>query len=160
MSSAYRRLLNEYNKLINIYNFKYFQNITYKLYTIDSNNIMFKSIINFNYNNKMHEVKIYYDKLYPFKCPTKIEINNINIDELYKNIMSKNKSLLDKNLCLCCKSLLCDLNWNISKNIYDILKEIKLIIDYKELYVNRLLLNKIIQKYTNESMDYLEKYLL
>ena len=123
MSSAYKRLLHEYNNLNGIYNFKYFENVSYKLYTINSNNIMFKGVINFTYNNATHNVNIYYDKLYPFKCPVKLVINNINILELYKNIMYKNRLLLDNNLCLCCNSLLCDNNWNIKKTSLIFLKK-------------------------------------
>lgn len=153
MSSTYKRLINEYKKINEIYH------LTYKLHIINSGDVMFRCDINFFYNKLEYEIKIYYGKLYPFECPLKLEINDNNIFSLYKKIMSDNRTLLNNN-CLCCESLLCNNNWDTSKNIIHILKEIKKVIDYNELYIKRKLLNKIAQKYTNQHLDYLEQYLL
>jgi len=155
MSSTYKRLINEYKKINEI---KEINNLSYKLHTIDSGNVMFRCDINFFYNKLEYEIKIYYNKLYPFQSPLKLEINDNNIFSLYKKIMSKNSTLL--NNCLCCESLLCNSNWSASKNIIHILQEIKKVIDYNELYIKRKLLNKIALKYTNQHLDYLEQYLL
>ena len=125
MSSTYKRLINEYNKINNIEEIN--NNLSYKLHTIDSGNVMFRCDINFFYNTLEYEIKIYYNKLYPFECPLKLVINNNNIFSLYKKIMSENSTLLNKN-CLCCESLLCNNNWNISKNIIHILGEVKKVI--------------------------------
>ena len=154
MSITYKRLIHEYKKINEIEN-----NLTYKLYIINSGDVMFKCDIIFLYNNIEYNIKIYYSNFYPFKSPLKIEINNYNIFTLYKKIMSKNSTLLNNN-CLCCESLLCNSNWDVSKNVIDILKEIKKVIDYNELYIKRKLLNKIALKYTNQYLDYLEQYLL
>jgi hypothetical protein len=154
MSSTYKRLLNEY-KVINELKDK----INYKIHTINSNKIMFRCDLNFIFNKVEYNIKIYYTELYPIKCPLKLEINNINIFDLYKKIMSKNKILFNKK-CLSCNSLLCNNNWNITKNILDILDEIKKVISYNELHIKRFLLNKITLKYTKEHLDYLEQYLL
>ena len=162
MSSTYKRLINEYkkvNEINEINEIEEINNLSYKLHTIDLGNIMFRCDINFFYKKLEYEIKIYYNKLYPFQSPLKLEINNKNIFNMYKKIMSENSTLLKKN-CLCCESLLCNSNWNISKNIIHILKEIKKVIDYDELYIKRKLLNKIASKYTNQHLDYLEKYLL
>ena len=110
-------------------------------------------------NNSRGDFTIPCDKLYPFQSPLKLEINDNNIFSLYKKIMSENRTLLNNN-CLCCESLLCNSNWGVSKNIIHILKEIKKVIDYNELYIKRKLLNKIALKYTNQHLDYLEQYLL
>jgi len=155
MSTTYKRLINEYKKINEITEI---YNLTYKLHTIDSGDVMFRCDINFLYNKLEHKIKIYYNKSYPFHSPIKLEINNNNIFSFYKKIMSENRTLL--NNCLCCKSLLCNSNWNISKNIIHILQEIKMIINYNELFIKRKLLNQIAQKYTNQYLDYLEKYLL
>ena len=154
MSSTYKRLINEYKKINEIEN-----NLTYKLYTIDSRNVMFRCDIKFFYNKLEYQIKIYYNKLYPFQSPVKIEINNNNILNLYKKIMYENTALLYNN-CLFSESLLCNSNWDYSKNISNILKEIKMVIDYNELFIKRKLLNKIALKYTNQHLDYLEQYLL
>lgn len=154
MSCTYKRILNELSK-INIE-----KDITYQLVTIESSNILFRCDINLKYKNIIYNIKIYYDRYYPFHCPTKLEIQYQNIFDIYQRIINLNSNIFNKHECLCCKSLLCYKNWNISKNINDILKEIKLVIDYKQIYIKRLLLKKIINIYTNENMDYLERYLL
>ena len=157
MSSTYKRLINEYNKINNIEEIN--NNLIYKLHTIDSGNVMFRCDINFFYNKLEYVIKIYYNNLYPLQSPLKLEINDNNIFTLYKKIISENSTLFNNN-CLYCESLLCNSNWNTSKNIIDILKEIKKVIDYNELYIKRKLLNKIALKYTNQHLDYLEQYLL
>lgn len=154
MSLIYKRLLNEYNKINNIN-----KSISYKLHTLNTKEMMFRCDINLNYNNLTYELKIYYNRFYPFQPPSKLEINNIDLFTIYKKIINKNTELLN-NSCLCCKSLLCNSNWKISNNINDILEEVKKVIDYNELYIKRKLLNKITQKYTNQQLDYLEQYLL
>jgi hypothetical protein len=188
MSRIYKRLLNEYSKIneinnVNISNsvsgpsgpsgpngpsgpsgprgLNRIKNINYKLHTIESGDVMFRSDINFIYNNLQHNVKIYYNESYPFTRPLRLEINDINIRELIIKIMIKNQLLFSDN-CLCCKSLLhySNKNWNISKNVIEILKEVIKIIDYKQLFLRRMLLNKIISQYTDQNMDYLEKYLI
>lgn len=156
MVSTYKRLINEYKK---VYEIEEVYNLSYKLQTINSGNVMFKCDINFDYNKLKYKIIIYYSKLYPFECPLKLEINDNNIFNIYKKIMSENRTLLNNN-CLCCESLLCNSNWNISKNLIHILKEIIMVIDYNELYIKRKLLKKITQKYTNQHLDYLEQYLL
>ena len=159
MSSTYKRLINEYKKVNEINEIEEIDNLSYKLHTIDSGDVMFRCDINFFYNKLEYEIKIYYNKLYPFQSPLKLKINDNNIFNMYKKIMSENRTLLNNN-CLCCQSLLCNSNWDISKNIIHILKEIKKVIDYNELYIKRKLLNKIALKYTNQHLDYLEQYLL
>jgi ubiquitin-protein ligase len=156
--ATYKRLINEYKKINEINEIEEIDNLSYKLLTIDSGNIMFRIDINFFYKKSEHQIKIYYNRLYPFQPPIKIEINNINIFILYKKIMKENGKLF--NNCLCCNSLLCINNWNVSKSIIDILEEIKKVICYNELYIKIKLLNKITQKYTNQYLDYLEQYLV
>ena len=166
MSSTYKRLLNEYKKINEINEIKeinkikeIINNLSYKLHTIDSGNVMFRSDINFFYKKSEYNIKVYYNNSYPFQSPSKLEINNKNLFSLYQKIMSENRTLLNNN-CLCCESLLCNNNWDISKNIINILEEVKKVIDYNELYIKRNLLNKIALKYTNQHLDYLQQYLL
>ena len=151
--SSYKRLLNEF-KNINFLK----EIVSYKLYTINAHNIMFRCDIDLIYKKIKYKIKIFYNNYYPFECPIKIEINNYNIFSLYKKIMQKNNNLFDN--CIYCNSILCSNNWNISLNIINILDEIKKIIEYNKLYIKRILLNKIIIKYTNQNMDYLHKYLI
>lgn len=159
--SSHRRLLNELSKLNNEYKLDNIDGIiTYKLHTIDSSTTTFRVDLNFSYKNTNYDVKIYYNRLYPFHSPTKLEINNVDLFKLYSSIIFQNNKLLKNNYCLCCCSLLCSDNWNVSKNTNDILKEIEKVINYKQLYIKTLLFSKIIQKYTNQDMDYLIGYLV
>ena len=164
MSSTYKRLLNEFRDFYKIkynnsneFSDKYFY---YKLHIINSNYVKYRTDIKYFYNNIIYNINIYYCNSYPFKSPIKLEINNENIFDIYKDIIKKNSDILDKHSCMCCESLLCNNNWNLSKNVNDILIEVEKIIEYKQLFIKRILLNKIILKYTNQNMDYLEKYLL
>ena len=164
MSTTYKRLINEYLKLNDFtYNNKLFsliKNIKYKIFIIDHDKLLYKTIIEFTYYNVPFNVNIMYNKYYPFEPPDKIVINNRNINDIYKNIMKLNIDLLN-NECLCCKSYLCVNNWYIKYNINDILNEIVKVINYKKLHVQRRLLNSIINKYCpNENMDYIHYYLL
>ena len=159
--SAYKRLINEYSRYFDkLEKPKEFQ---YKIYTIDevdySKDFSFKTIVLLNYQGQSHEVHIFYAHSYPFTCPSKLSINGNNLFDFYRSIQNSNK-LLFRSECLCCKSLLCMNNWACNKTIEDIIKEVKMVITYKDLYIQRLLLNKIINKYTNQNMDYLHHYLL
>lgn len=156
MSICYKRLIKEFTNIIIKNDIKDF---IYKIHTIDNNNVFYKVELNFNYVNKNNVINIYYDKTYPFKPPSKIEINNINIFDEYNIIMKDNWDLLGKD-CICCKSIICGNNWTINLNINNILDEIIKVIDYKELKIKRNLLDKIINKYTNQNLDYLHYYLL
>lgn len=170
MSSTYKRLLNEFREFYKIkynnnnnnnnsneFSDKYFY---YKLHIINSNNVKYKSDIKYFYNNNTYNISVYYCNSYPFKSPIKLKINNVNIFNIYKDIIKKNNDILGTESCICCESLLCNNNWNLSKNIFDIFIEVEKVIQYKQLFIKRMLLNKIILKYTNQNMDYLEKYLL
>ena len=162
MSIIYKRILNEYQMLNNLIhnnpeNYE-FKNFIYKIITIDSENILFKSEININYNNTDYNIKIFYDRYYPFNAPCKLLINNINIFEYYKEIIEKNKDIINK--CLHNESILCNHKWVIYYNLENIVREVLKIIDYKQLYIKRQLLNLITEKYTNQNLDYLHSYLL
>ena len=92
------------------------------------------------YNN--YEIKIYYSNYLPIK----FLINNINIlkiNNYYLNEYILNKSILFKE--------------PVSSTIYDIHKELDKIIQFN---YKKHLLKKIIDKYSNENMDYLYNYLL
>ena len=164
--SSYRRLIHEYKNinetiyaLTPIYTLTQINNFSYKIQVVDSDNILCSSKINFLYKKENYEIDINYNKYYPFKGPDKLYINGINIFSLYIKIVNLNNDFF-KNNCLCCKSLLCSSNWVINKTINDLIKEIILVIDYKKLYVKRILLRKIIEKYTTQDLSFMEKYLL
>lgn len=160
MSAPYKRLINEYlkihtHKLVNV-NFK---DLVYKIYILSHEHFLYKTVIQFNYKNKPHNVSIIYDKYYPIKPPVSIKINNKKIINLYYEIINKNKDILSNYMYK--ESILYTKNWNLNTTIKDILIEIKKIIDYYTLYSNRLFLNSVINKYCpNEDLDYLYYYLL
>ena len=162
MSSTYRRIINEHKTLnnkfsLNIDNYNY-KKFIYKIITIENGNILFKSELNIEYKNKNHNIDIFYKKNYPFSPPSKILLNGNNIFHHYQNIMKKNKDIIEG--CICCKSLLCSDIWTVMNTLENIIEEILKIIDYKDLYIKRRLLNKITENYTNQHLDYLHYYLL
>jgi hypothetical protein len=168
MSICYKRLIKEFSNIIIKNNI---ENLIYKIRTIPGpgphmhikidtdTNIFYKVEITFNYMKKNHIINIHYDKFYPFKPPSKIEIDNVNIFDEYNIIMKDNNDLFGKD-CICCKSLVCSNNWVVNSNINNILDEIIKVINYKQLKIKRNLLDKIINKYTNQNLDYLHYYLV
>ena len=157
MSIAYKRILYEYQTLNNKLDQFEYNKFSYKI-IIEKLNIFFKTEIIINYKNKNYIIIIFYKKNYPFESPYKILLENINILDIYNKIISNNKDL--KLNYLLEKSLLCNNNWSVKNTIQDLLNEIILIINYKNIHIKRKLLNKIIDKYTIENMDYLHFYLL
>lgn len=152
MSIAYKKLLNEFKNLLQIE-----KELIYKICIINSVNTMFRCDIKLIYYKLEYNIKIYYNKFYPFEGPSKLEINNNNILDIYRKIETKNITLFNY-IDLINESIV--YNWNISFNTFDIIKEVKKIINYNELYIKRILLNKIIKKYTDLNLDFLELYLI
>lgn len=157
--TAYKRLTNELKIINRDFKPNYIINLKYDLNIIDSDNLKFINSINFLIDKKQYIVKIYYDKYYPYRCPKKLTINGINLFNIYSDIIKKNYLILSNN-CLCCKSNMCENNWSINKNICNILYEVEKVIKYKSLYIKRILLDKIIKKYTNQNLDFIHYYLL
>lgn len=184
-SVSYKRIINEYGKYYNEIKEKekekkegnfivpfndkyknYINDFVYKIITLNNEDVLVKAEIKFRYSNEysnvnsneLYNVTIYYAPGYPFNPPSKITVNNFNIFKIYNIIMSKNKDIVEN--CMCCESLLCKNNWFVSNNINDIMKEVTKVIKYKQLYQKRILLNKIIEKYTNQDMSFLHNYLL
>lgn len=161
MSSTYRRIIQEHailNKDIEHHKNNNYHDFLYKIITIDNGLVLFKSEIQINYKNKNHYIDVFYKKNYPFSSPLKLLLNGTNIFKIYKKIMNDNKDIITD--CICCKSLLCSNIWVVMNTIKNIIEEILKIIDYKNLYIERRLLNKITEKYTNQHLDYLHYYLL
>ena len=125
--------------------------IVYKLY-------MDKNLFVLEMTYKKKYLKVFFCKTYPFKPPYSIFVNDINIDTIYKKIMQKNNDIKE---CLCCKSLLCPNNWSANLTFrFNVLKEIDQLILYQHYYIYKRLLTQIINKYSNQEMQYLFKYLL
>lgn len=150
MALVYKRIINEHKKIENY-------DMVYKITTIN-NEILCKSNIRIKYKNKNYLITIFYDKSYPFKCPNKILLNNINILTVYDKIMNQNSDLFLVNLYT--KSIMCNANWSVMLSLKTIIDEIIKIINYKDLYIKRKLLDLIISKYTNQHLDFLHFYLL
>jgi len=106
------------------------------------------------------KISIIYNNNYPFKPPKKILIDNCDIFYIYKKIMTQNKDRINSEDCICCKSNLCGDNWHPAKKLNDIIKEVNFLVKYKDFYINKILLNKIIHKYSIQDMSYLLEYLL
>jgi len=106
--------------------------LEYKLYILFSS---YKLI--YYYNN--YEIKIIYDN-YPIKNPSNIFINNKNIFGIYKNITKE--YYLNK--------------WDSKFNINEIHDYI---IRFIKFNTESIMLRMVINKFSNESMDYLYSYL-
>ena len=128
-----------------------FMKFEYKLYSLLNS---FKLIY---YNNK-NEITIIYSYKYPTDVPI-IKINNINIYSLYNKIITENKNILINDFNFI--SLINKNNWNINYNINKINDDIDKLIILSKFRIQKIMLNKIINKYSNyENMDYLYYYLL
>lgn len=173
--SGLNNIINEYNYYINKNLLKKFKNLQYEIRIINENRVnnknnnnkndnciskkKYKVNIKFLYNNILNTCVIYYNNNYPYHAPTKIILNNVNIVDIYNDILIKNH-LLFYNNDIYTKSLLHNFNWGISKSIKDILNELCSLLEYQNLYIKRKLLDKICNKYTNQYLDFLHYYLL
>lgn len=96
--------------------------------------------LSYNYNNKNFKIIV---KGYPFKAPTNLKVNNNVID--YNKISNKYNKYLNKYFnihCFCCKSILCESNWNISYKFIDICKEYEEFINIIRYIENFLIIKK------------------
>ena len=150
MAFIYKRIINERKKIDNY-------DMIYKITTIN-NEILCKSNIYIKYKNCNYLITLFYDRSYPFKSPNKILLNNINILTIYDKIMNQNSDLFLVNLYT--KSITCNANWTVMLSLKTIIDEIIKIIHYKDLYIKRKLLDQIINKYSNQNLDFLHFYLL
>ncbi len=151
----YRRVIREYELLINNENTFFYNTLLDK---IDNNNKITISMKLFSYH---HNISFIFTRDYPFKAPI-IYINNklyTNILIYQKNNIKQNiyeKYFIDKNVCLCCSTMLC--NWSPLNKIINILPEIKTNIEYIHRYIEILHAIKIKQKYLLDDIN-IESYL-
>ena len=154
---VYRRILNEYTE----FEYKPNYNVSYFQYRINPSirYMYFISEIFYIYKKQKYNITIIYSKYYPIKCPRYIKINNVNIYDIYSNIITRNPLIFSDNHFKN-KSILYNQNWNENKRLRHILKEVCRTIDYNKLYIKIKLLNQICSKYTNEDMSFMHYYLL
>jgi len=159
---TYRRLLTELDNIIfkttnvGTGNGTGTNEIIYKLITINNGYLI--RLIYKNYN-----IDINYTDNYPHDPPYNINVNSKDIFSIYNTIMKYDSKynlpkLLNKSICY--NSILCRNNWCCKYTISDILDEVENMIRLSKIICyQKLLLSKIINKFTNESMDYLYQYL-
>ena len=151
------------------------------MYSINDKRIIkeIKDIVN-NYNNisiiktpdslvlkvnvKFKIIKVIINKSYPFKSP-EIFINNKN----YHSVLCIKDNYVLKNIrerykidCLCCKSIICPALWNPSKNILNILDEVRINGEIlRKLYLEKIIymLCKSYGIYCLEIPDFICKFL-
>lgn len=174
--NSYRRIISELINLskeyeiqyivkstLNSYsvNIKYTENLNHENFNSKNLNFVY-SYNNTNINTNNNTIIINYNDLYPFICPN-IIINNkhININKIYNfPAQYDNKDIIKF------KKQSIILNWlnnysNEELNLTEeILKEVSIIKQYTDIYFQVLYLKKIIDKYSNENMDYLFQYLI
>lgn len=171
---SYKRIINEYNKLyqnllqdeVSNYQNKKFKisDYQYQIHVINADNYgnqvsLYKTLSTFIYEKNRYKIEIYYGKNYPFDSPIKMEVNNTNINAIFKTLMNTHSELF-RNQCLCCTSLLCSVNWNPNKNAEDLINECIKIINYRKLWYQKKLLKTICDKYSNYDLTFIENYLL
>lgn len=148
-SVAYRRLIKEIKYLDT-------KKYNYNLSIIHNGYILELKHKNYNLN-----IKISYNERYPFIPPSYFLINDKNSQDYYKKIINQNKDIFTRQDCICCKSLLCVINWNPTLIITDILNETYKILDWNKLVIYKRLLKTIINKLNiNQDINYLFTYLI
>jgi hypothetical protein len=132
-----------------------------KLYTDNSlNHIIINIYENKNDNENNSIYKFIIKKYYPFSSPD-VYYKNLPYENVYKITSQREQKylyLLTKKECLCCESVLCSNNWNITLNFFDIIKEIN---NYRKIKKNifiKILADKIKDKYLVNDID-LDGYL-
>ena len=136
-----------YKKLINeLESFEY----KYKLFVLEDG-----YLLEFIYKKNL--IKIIFTKKYNIDYNVNFIINNLNIKKIYSYILKLNNELNNLKLYH-----LLFLNYNIK--IFplksNIINYINILINYKNFFFYKKLLNLIILKYSNEEMPYLYEYLL
>jgi hypothetical protein len=122
-------------------------------------------ICNFNINITIileNENEIYgfeISSYYPFRAPQKFTINY----KPYYNYLkiNSNKTIKELNLykginCLCCNNLICASRWSPSTQIIMCIDEFKKYKQYRRDIINKLLSEKIINKYLLQDINLLE----
>jgi ubiquitin-protein ligase len=134
---------------------------------LENSNFRFKLIVD-NYNiiilklnivldNYKFNLDIYYPDDYPFRPPNNYLINDIPCIKYFKKI---NKNLTNYiNDCICCNSHTCSYNWTPSLKYTHIIDESIQIIKKNRIIVYFKYLSKIINKYTDQTMNYLYDFI-
>lgn len=135
--------------------------IDYKINILSNinENIYYKTFIEFEYKNNKHSLEIFYNKYNPSNFPQKIYLNNTYLFDIYKKIIRLNSDILDHNLYKTSFLFSKHRETNIN-NLTEIISEVINIINLNYLFEKRILLDRIIDKYTKEQMNYLHKYLV
>ena len=125
------------------------------IYEHDNNGINITIII------KNNIYKLFVSEDYPFKMPTNVYYNGIEFNKyIYDNLLEIKKYLIKYYHieCLCCRSLLCGVNWTPMVNIAKIINEINDVVRIRKEITYRILCDKIRDKYRCYFAE-LEKYL-
>jgi hypothetical protein len=143
-----KRIKRDADNLIKLYPYN-------KIYVNDiSNHIIIDIYDEEPTNNQINKIinpiyKFIIKKYYPFTAP-EVYYKNVTYENVYK--MSSQREInhlkiLTNLECLCCSSILCSNNWNITLNFIDIINEIN---NYKKIKRNifiKILADKIKNKY-------------
>jgi ubiquitin-protein ligase len=107
--------------------------------------------INYKYNNYCFIL----NDNYPFKPPNLL-INGISYKEFLINNSSKYRNIIKKVSglqCLCCDNILCSDRWSPSITLIKIINEVNLFRTYKKCIINKIMADKIKNKYLIEDID-------
>ena len=136
-----------YKKLINeLESFEY----KYKLFVLEDG-----YLLEFIYKKNL--IKIIFTKKYNIDYNVNFIINNLNIKKIYSYILKLNNELNNLKLY---DLLFLNYNIKIFPLKSNIINYINILINYKNFFFYKKLLNLIILKYSNEEMPYLYEYLL
>jgi len=124
-------------------------NKSYALYQLETF-IKLKYIINNYY------IRIHYCFNYPNKSPN-VYINNTSLINIYNYLIKNNSEYINSSIIN--NSLVLN-KWNKNYNTLDINNEIEYVIRLIKFNTEKIFLKKIIDKFSNESMDYLYNYLI
>jgi len=124
-----------------------------------SNNINFHFIITIMLESDTNIYKFEIPSDYPFRGPKKITINYkpyINYLKIQSNKTMKELQLYKGIGCLCCNSISYASKWNLSTNIVSCIDEFKLFMQYRRDIVNKIIVEKIKNKYLLNDINLLE----
>ena len=120
------------------------------------NNLNYIIINIYENDNELNPIyKFIIKKYYPFSPPD-IYYKNLPYENIYKILSPREQkylTFLTKKECLCCESVLCSNNWNITLNFIDIINEIN---NYRKIKKNifiKILADKIKDKYLTNDIN-------
>jgi len=101
----------------------------------------------------------YITRDFPFNAPARVLINHRNIKSYFR--IHSQKTLDELKMyyninCLCCHSIACNNNWTPIYKLSYFIDEFRKVKKYRRDIINRILVKKIVEKYSLEQFNIIE----